>query len=109
MTLCKPSADERTEGTGQLDAFDALTPDQRLLRVLLEDDQSAFERALELRLIQHRESAPADAAPRSLLSHKTIALAAPVVQVHGWDLRIRSAYLPQNLLSAPEGAAPVKA
>ncbi|UKY55579.1 immunity 49 family protein [Streptomyces inhibens] len=107
VTLCKPTADERAQATRQLDALDALTPDQRLLRVLLEDDQSAFEQALEHRLVQHRESAPSDAAPRSLLPHKTIALAALAVQVHGWDLRVQSAYLPLAMLSSPEDAPSV--
>jgi hypothetical protein len=91
----------------QLDTFDELTPDQQLLRVLLEDDQAAFEQALAHRLVQHRESTPSGAAPRSLLPHKTIALAALAVQVHGWDLRVQSAYLPQALLRAPEGAPSV--
>ncbi|MEU2180878.1 immunity 49 family protein [Streptomyces thermolilacinus] len=107
VTLCKPTADEHAEATRQLDALDALTPDQRLLRVLLEDDQSAFEEALAHALIQHRESAPSDAAPRSLLPQQTIALAALAVHVHGWDLRVESAYLPQSMLSAPEGAPSV--
>lgn len=107
VTLCKPTADERAEAQRQLDALEAPTPDQHLLRVLLEDDQPAFEQALEHRLVQHRESAPSDAAPRSLLPHKTIALAALAVQVHRWDLHLRSAYLPQAMLSAPEGAPPI--
>ncbi|WP_268831152.1 immunity 49 family protein [Streptomyces platensis] len=104
VPLCKPTEGERADAKRQLDLLDALTPDQRLLRVLLEDDQLAFEEALEQRLVQHRESAPSDAAPRSLLPYKTIALAALAVQVHGWDLRVRSAYLPPAMLSAPEGA-----
>ncbi|MGA5565145.1 immunity 49 family protein [Streptomyces platensis] len=107
VTLCKPTAGERAEAQRQLDSLDALTPDQRLLRVLVEDDQLAFEEALEQRLVQHRESASCDAAPRSLLPHKTIALTALAVQVHGWGLRVRSAYLPQAMLSAPEGAPAV--
>ncbi|MFJ9855135.1 immunity 49 family protein [Streptomyces sp. NPDC101150] len=107
VTLCKPTADERAEAARHLDVLDAPTPDQRLLRVLLEDDHSAFEQALEHHLVRYRESAPSDAAPRSLLPQKTIALAALAVQVHGWDLRIQSAYLPQALLSAPEGAPSV--
>ncbi|GHB68273.1 hypothetical protein GCM10010347_43000 [Streptomyces cirratus] len=105
VTLCKPNAGERTDAMRQLDTLDALTPDQRLLRVLLEDDQLAFEQALEHRLVEHRESAPSDAAPRSLLPHKTIALASLAVQTHGWDLRVQSAYLPQAMLSAPERTA----
>ncbi|GAA2415960.1 immunity 49 family protein [Streptomyces coeruleofuscus] len=103
VTLCMPEVDERLDGALRLNALGDLTPDQQLLRVLLEDDQSAFEQALSHRLVQHRESAPPDAAPRSLLPQKTIALAALAVQVHGWALRVRSAYLPQALLSAPEG------
>lgn len=75
--------------------------------MLLEDNQSAFEQALAHRLAQHRESAPPDAALRSLLPQKIIALAALAVQVHGWDLRVRSAYLPPALLNAPEGAPSV--
>ncbi|MET7361352.1 immunity 49 family protein [Streptomyces sp. NPDC005562] len=106
-TLCRPTAGERADAQRQLDALDALTPDQRLLRVLLEDDQVAFEQALEHRLVHHRESAPADAPPRSLLPHKAIALTALAVQVHGWDLRVQSAYLPPAMLSAPEGAPSV--
>ncbi|MEU6908678.1 immunity 49 family protein [Streptomyces coeruleorubidus] len=103
VTLCMPEVDERLDGALRLNALGALTPDQQLLRVLLEDDQSAFEQALSHRLVQHRESAPPDAAPRSLLPQKTVALAALAVQVHGWALRVRSAYLPEALLSAPEG------
>ncbi|MFI2041023.1 immunity 49 family protein [Streptomyces bottropensis] len=107
VTLRMPEVDERLDGALRLNALGALTPDQQLLRVLVEDNQLAFEQALAPRLVQHRESAPSDAAPRSLLPQKAIALAALAVQVHGWDLRVRSAYLPQALLSAPEGAPPV--
>ncbi|WP_369229051.1 immunity 49 family protein [Streptomyces sp. R21] len=107
VTLCMPEVDERLDGALRLNALGALTPDQQLLRVLLEDDQAAFEQALAHRLVQHRQSASPDAAPRSLLPHKTIALAALAVQVHGWDVRVRSGYLPQALLAAPEGAPPV--
>ncbi|MCX4673584.1 immunity 49 family protein [Streptomyces sp. NBC_01381] len=107
VTLCRPTAGERADAQRQLNVLDTLTPDQQLLRVLVEDDQSAFEQALARRLVQHRESTPPDAAPRSLLPHKTIALAALAVQVHDWVLRIQSAYLPQTLLSAPEGAPSV--
>ncbi|MFH9060342.1 immunity 49 family protein [Streptomyces coeruleorubidus] len=103
VTLCMPEVDERLDGALRLHALGDLTPDQQLLRVLLEDDQPAFEQALSHRLVQHRESAPPDAAPRSLLPQKTIALAALAVQVHGWALRVQSAYLPQALLSASEG------
>ena len=94
MTLCMPEVDERLDGALCLNALGALAPDQQLLRVLLEDDQVAFEQALAHCLVQHRQSASPDAAPRSLLPHKTIALAALAVQVHGWDVRVRSGYLP---------------
>ncbi|GGV68408.1 hypothetical protein GCM10010277_77680 [Streptomyces longisporoflavus] len=104
VTLCRPTADERADAQRQLDVLDMLTPDQHLLRVLLDDDQPAFEHALERRLVHHRKNTPDDAPPRSLLPLKTIALAALAVQVHGWGLRVRSAYLPQTMLSAPEGA-----
>ncbi|WP_347239663.1 immunity 49 family protein [Streptomyces sp. L2] len=104
-TLCMPEVDERLDGALLLNALGELKPDQRLLRVLLEDNQPAFEQALERRLVQHRESVPPDAPPRSLLPLKTIALAALAVQVHGWDLNVRSAYLPQGLLNAPDELA----
>lgn len=107
VTLCKPDVEERVEAARRLDALGALTPNQQLLRVLLEDDQPAFEQALAGRLVQHRESAAADAVPRSLLPVDTIALAALAVQVHGWELGIRSGYLPEGLLRAPAGAPQV--
>lgn len=102
VTLRKPDAEERAEAARQLDAVDALTPDQRLLRVLLDDDRHAFEQALVARLVEHRESVGADPAPRSLLPVDTLALAALAVQVHGWVLEVRSDYLPQALLGAPD-------
>lgn len=107
VALCMPEVDERLDGALRLNALGDLTPDQRLLRVLLEDDQTAFEEALVHRLTQHRESASPDGALRGLLPQKTIALAALAVQVHGWDLAVRSAYLPQGLLKAPEGTPSV--
>ncbi|MEV8593014.1 immunity 49 family protein [Streptomyces sp. NPDC052012] len=107
VPLCMPEVDERLDGALRLNALADMTPDQRLLRVLLEDNQPAFEQALADRLAQHRESTPADAPPRSLLPYRTIALAALAVQVHGWDLRVRSGYLPQALLTAPAGAPAV--
>lgn len=104
VTLRMPEVDERLDAALRLNGLGTLTPDQRLLRALLEDNQSAFEQALAHRLAQHREGAPPDATLRSLLPQKTIALAALAVQVHGWDLRVRSACLPPALLNAPEGA-----
>ncbi|WP_416223224.1 Imm49 family immunity protein [Streptomyces hygroscopicus] len=72
-----------------------------MLRVLLDDDQHAFEQALVERLVQHRKSAGADPAPRSPLPEGAIALAALASLVHGWQLGVRSAYLP-NRCCAPQ-------
>lgn len=102
--LCMPDIDERLDAALRLNALPAQTPDQQLLRALLEDNQPVFEQALAHRLVRHREAAPSDAPPRSLLPHRTIALAALAVQVHGWELRIHSAYLPNGVLRAPEEA-----
>ncbi|MGG2464202.1 immunity 49 family protein [Streptomyces sp. RGM 3693] len=102
MTLCKPDADERAEAARRLDAAGPLTPDQRLLRVLLDDDQGAFEQDLVARLREHRESVGSDPAPRSLLPLGALALAALAVQVHGWELGVQSGYLPHDLLGSPE-------
>ncbi|MEC4016753.1 immunity 49 family protein [Streptomyces sp. H27-D2] len=102
VTLCKPDADARAEAARQLDAASPLTLDQRLLRVLLDDDQHAFEQALVARLIEHRESLGCDPAPRTLLPLGTLALAALAVQVHGWELGVRSGYLPHGMLGSPD-------
>ncbi|MFJ9825165.1 immunity 49 family protein [Streptomyces sp. NPDC101160] len=98
VPLRKPDAEERAAAAGRLDAAGALTPDQRLLRVLLDDDQAAFEQALVNRLVAHREGVDADPAPRTLLPLDALALAALAVQVHGWELRVRSGYLPHGVL-----------
>ncbi|MGA5821314.1 immunity 49 family protein [Kitasatospora sp. NPDC094028] len=103
--LRKPPAEDRAAAVRALDAAGALSPDQRLLRVLLADDQAAFEQALAARLAEYRDSLPADAPPRSLLPLGTIALAALAVQAHGWELGVRSDYLPAVLLRAPVTAA----
>ncbi|MFD7136758.1 Imm49 family immunity protein [Streptomyces sp. NPDC059894] len=105
VTLCMPSVDERLDAALALDAAGARSPDQRLLRILLRDDQSAFEDALHDRLVEHRAGVGENPAPRSLLPLGAIALAALAVQVHGWDLRIGSAYLPGSLLHASVPAA----
>ncbi|MGP3951184.1 immunity 49 family protein [Streptomyces sp. 7N604] len=102
VTMRKPGTDERAEAARQLDAADPLTPDQRLLRVLLDDDQHAFEQALVSRLIEHRESLGSDPAPRTLLPLGALTLAALAVQVHGWELDVRSGYLPHGILGSPE-------
>ncbi|MEU1436390.1 Imm49 family immunity protein [Streptomyces sp. NPDC005786] len=54
MTLTKPSTGERLDATLALDAAHSVRPDQRLLSVLLPDNQSAFERSLDERLAKHR-------------------------------------------------------
>nr|WP_202514078.1 MULTISPECIES: immunity 49 family protein [unclassified Streptomyces] len=103
VPLRKPDAGERAAAARRLDeAGDALSADQRLLRVLLDDDQQTFEDALVARLIAYRESAAADPAPRSLLPLGTLALACLAVQVHGWELGVRSGYLPYGLLGSPD-------
>ncbi|MGP3750013.1 immunity 49 family protein [Streptomyces sp. IBSNAI001] len=93
VPLAKPDAAERARTAEQLDMAGMLTPDQRLLRVMLDDDQSAFEQALDERLVAHRESAGADRAVRSLLPVGAVTLAALARVAHGWQLGIRSAYL----------------
>ncbi|ARX80852.1 hypothetical protein SMD44_00250 [Streptomyces alboflavus] len=102
MPLCKPDADERADAARQLDGAGALAPDHRLLRVLLDDDQDAFEEALAARLTEHRESVGADPAPRTLLPLGPLVLAALAVQAHGWELRVRSGYLPGELVGSPD-------
>ncbi|MFD9082974.1 Imm49 family immunity protein [Streptomyces erythrochromogenes] len=95
------STDERLDAALALDAAHAVSPDQRLLRVLLTDDQSAFERPLDERLAQHRADTGEHPAPETLLPLGAIALAVLAVQVHGWDLQTRSAYLPASLFKPP--------
>ncbi|WP_405594030.1 immunity 49 family protein [Streptomyces sp. NBC_01092] len=105
VTLRKPDAGERAEAARRLDAVGSLSPDQRLLRVLLDDDPSAFEQALAARLVEHRQSvssAEPDPAPRTLLPLDALALAALAVQVHGWEPAVRSGYLPLGLLGSPD-------
>ncbi|WP_329926179.1 immunity 49 family protein [Streptomyces sp. SP17BM10] len=94
VTLRKPEPDELAEAAGRLDAVAAPTADQRLLRVLLDDDQHAFEQALAARLVEYRDGLDADPAPRTLLPLGILALAALAVRVHGWALDVRSDYLP---------------
>lgn len=113
VPLRRPDPEERAEAVRALDGAGASSPDQRLLRVLLQDDREAFEAALADRLDRYREGeeeAGAGRAPRSLLPLNAIALAALAVQVHGWTrLRVRSDYLPEFMLNAPEDAPPVTA
>ncbi|MFC3996501.1 immunity 49 family protein [Nocardiopsis sediminis] len=104
VTLRKPDADEHAEAARRLDAAGTLTPDRHLLRVLLDDDQNAFEQALAARLIEHRENAGSDPdpAPRTLLPLGAITLAGLAVQAHGWELGVRSGYLPSGMLGSPD-------
>ncbi|WP_307825327.1 Imm49 family immunity protein [Streptomyces sp. M2CJ-2] len=102
MPLGKPDAAERARAAEQLDMAGTLTPDQRLLRVLLDDEQAAFEQALQQRLVAHRESVDVDPAARSLLPVGAVTLAALACLAHGWQLGIRFAYLPEALVSTPQ-------
>ncbi|MFF5482031.1 Imm49 family immunity protein [Streptomyces sp. NPDC012935] len=102
IPLDKPDAEARAQAAGHLEASGTLTPDQRLLRVLLDDDQVTFEHALEERLVAHGENAGSDPAPSSLLPVGAVALAALASLAHGWQLGLRSGYLPESLLCAPQ-------
>ncbi|MFE1359956.1 Imm49 family immunity protein [Streptomyces harbinensis] len=77
-------------------------PDQRLLRVLLDDDQPAFEDALAARLAAYPDELGDDPAPRTLLPLDTLALAALAVQTHRWDLAVPSGYLLPGLLGSTD-------
>jgi hypothetical protein len=109
VPLCKPDADERAEAARRLDAAGSLAPDQQLLRVLLDDDRTAFEQALTARLVAHRQNAGPDPTPASLLPLGSLAVAALAVQVHGWQLDVRSGYLPQELLGSPQAVQQAEA
>ncbi|CAM5276713.1 Imm49 family immunity protein [Streptomyces fimicarius] len=102
VPLRRPDADERQRAAAALDAAGAPTPDQRLLRILLDDEQQAFEAALADRLDSYRESQGPDSAPRTLLPLDALALAALAVQAHGWELGVRSRYLPTELLGTTD-------
>ncbi|MEU8976567.1 immunity 49 family protein [Streptomyces monashensis] len=102
VPLGKPDTAERARAAAQLDTAGTPTPDQRLLRVLLDDDQAAFEQALQERLVAHRESTGADPAARSLLPLGAVTLATLACLAHGWQLATWSAYLPEALVSAPQ-------
>ncbi|MCL6288551.1 Imm49 family immunity protein [Streptomyces sp. 43Y-GA-1] len=102
VPLRRPDADERQRAAAALDAAGAPTPDQRLLRMLLDDEQHAFEAALADRLDTYRESQGPDSAPRTLLPLDALALAALAVQAHGWELGVRSRYLPPELLGTTD-------
>ncbi|WTB59982.1 Imm49 family immunity protein [Streptomyces sp. NBC_00826] len=63
VPLRKPDPVERAEAARRLDAAGHLTPDQQLLRVLLDDDQHTFEQALVTRLVGHLTGS--DTSPRT--------------------------------------------
>ncbi|MFD9114152.1 immunity 49 family protein [Streptomyces bottropensis] len=98
VPLRKPDAATRARAAERLDAAGTLTPDQQLLRALLDDDQTTFEQALQERLVTHHENTGTDPAPRSLLPVEAVTLAALATQAHGWELGIQSAYLPKSLI-----------
>ncbi|MCX4980175.1 immunity 49 family protein [Streptomyces sp. NBC_00572] len=97
----RPDAEERARAARALDAAGALGPDQRLLRVLLDDDREAFEQALVDRLVEHRAGVGADPEPKTLLPVGAVALTALAHLAHGWEPGVRSGYLPEALLRAP--------
>ncbi|MEV4938461.1 Imm49 family immunity protein [Streptomyces zaomyceticus] len=97
----RPGAEERAGAARALDAAGAASPDQRLLRVLLDDDREAFESALLERLAEHRAGVGADPEPRTLLPVGTVAPAAPAHLAHGREPGVRSVCLPEALLRAP--------
>ena len=102
VPLAKPDTEARLRAAERLDAVGAVDADQQLLRVLLDDDQSAFEQALAVRLLEHRAGTGTDPMPRTLLPVRTAAVAALASLAHGWQLGIRSAYLPDSLLRTPQ-------
>ncbi|MGW4242705.1 immunity 49 family protein [Nocardia sp. NPDC004722] len=97
----KPTTEERLEALRRLDLHHPLTPDQHLLRALLEDNQSRFEQTLAQYLTDYRAALPDHAQPRTLLPQQPIALAALAIQTHGWQLGLVSHYLPPALLKSP--------
>jgi hypothetical protein len=102
VPLRKPDDDERAAAARGLDAAGPLTADQRLLRILLDDDQDRFEDALANRLVEHRQGVGSDPGPATLLPLDVLALATLAVQVHGWELGVRSGYLPSDVLGSPQ-------
>ncbi|WP_311203071.1 Imm49 family immunity protein [Streptomyces atratus] len=101
VPLRKPDPVERAEAARRLDAAGHPTPDQQLLRVLLDDDQHTFEQALVIRLVGHRDSVGAYPSPRTLLPVGVAAVAALAVQLHEWELGVPSGYLPSARLGSP--------
>ncbi|MER5205699.1 immunity 49 family protein [Streptomyces sp. NPDC002825] len=97
----RPEAEERAAAARALDEAGPLGPDQRLLRVLLDDDREAFEQALAVRLEEHRAGVGADPRPRTLLPTGAVVLAALAHLAHGWEPGVRSGYLPEAPLRGP--------
>jgi hypothetical protein len=110
VALRMPSEAERTTAAQALDAAGGLSGEQALLRVLLDDDQERFERALADHLDRYRQGmgAASAPAPRTLLPMGVIALVALAVQVHGWRVDLTSDYLPEVLVRTPAGIPPVQ-
>lgn len=104
--VVRPDRQARVRAALRLDAAGPLTPDQRLLRVLLDDDRAAFEQALADRLGRYRDGIGDDPEPRTLLPLAAIAVANLAVLAHGWRLDIRSGYLPEGLLPEPPADGP---
>ncbi|WCN05104.1 Imm49 family immunity protein [Streptomyces sp. M92] len=100
----KPDTEARARAAERLDEAGALNADQRLLRVLLDDDRPVFEQAMAERLLEHRAGVgPGPGpAPLTLLTVGAAAVAALASLAHGWQLGIRSAYLPDSLLRTPQ-------
>ncbi|MDQ1013639.1 hypothetical protein QFZ43_000188 [Streptomyces afghaniensis] len=97
IPLDKPGPEAGARASSRLDATGTISPDQRLLRILLDDDQPAFEQALAARLLQHRQSAGAAPALCTFLPVRAIAVAALASPVHGWQLSVQFPYLPGSL------------
>ncbi|MEU0490901.1 immunity 49 family protein [Nocardiopsis sp. NPDC006139] len=110
VALRMPTEPERATAARTLDSAGELSGEQALLRVLLQDDQAAFEQALAECLDRYRRDMDAarDPAPRTLLPMGVIALVALAVQVHGWRVDLSSDYLPEVLVRAHEGVPPVE-
>ncbi|MFI9031131.1 Imm49 family immunity protein [Streptomyces sp. NPDC053560] len=103
----RPDAESRARAAAQLDAAGELSPDQQLVRVLLDDDRASFEHALVGRLVAYRTEMDAEPAPavRSLLPVSTVTLAVLAVLAHGWQLNATSDYVPAGLLRVPQQTA----
>ncbi|MEW2626057.1 Imm49 family immunity protein [Streptomyces sp. NPDC048106] len=102
VPLDKPGTEARARAAERPDAAGTPDADQRLLRILPDDDQPVFEQALAERLLEHRAGAGPGPAPRTLLPVRTAAPAALASLAHGWQPGIRSAYPPGSVLRTPQ-------